>query len=385
MDCGSLPVCNRFVVDTALDEYAHPMVIGQCQACGLVQISDPMPASEILPRHEWITYKEPTDHLDQLMDVVTNLPGITKDSVFCGISYKDDPPLKCLEEKGFQHTWRLDQLNDLGITEPGAGDETVLDRFTPKVAARIAEKHGRPDLIINTRILEHARDPLAFMEAMRVLVDPNGYIVCEVPDTVRSLEQGDFSSPWEEHSLYFTPETLKNGMAYGGFELVGYEVYPYSDEDALIAIVKPNVGITPKLPTPTMLETETRRAHAYGEEYVKYHQRLNRYLSKFRQDHGKIALFGAGHRACTFVNLLNLSEHLEFVADDDPHKRGLYMPGSLLPIKGSQALVDEDVKLCLLTVKPESEDVIMRNNQEFIARGGSFSSIYPASKLALKA
>lgn len=377
-------MCNRFVVDPADREYSHPMVIGQCRACGLIQLSDPMPASEILPRHSWITYKEPTDHLDQLIDVVTKLPGITLDTVFCGISYKDDPLLKCLKEKGFQQTWRLDQLNDLGITDVGAGDETVLDRFTPRVAARIAEEHGRPDVIVNTRILEHAREPLAFMEAMRVLVDPNGYIVCEVPDTVRSLEQGDFSSLWEEHSLYFTPETLKRGMAYGGFELVGYEVYPYSDEDALIAIVKPNLRITPQLPTPKTLESETRRAESYSREFIKYVRKLNGFFSTFRQDHGKIALFGAGHRACIFINLLNLGQHIEFVTDDDPNKRGLYMPGSLLPIKGSQALVDEDVKLCLLTVKAESEDVIIRNNQEFLDRGGSFSSIYPASKLALK-
>jgi len=384
MDCGSLPVCNRFVVDPADEEYSHPMVIGQCQACGLIQISDPMPAQEILPRHEWITYKEPTDHLDQLMDVVTSLPGVTRESVFCGITYKDDPPLRCLEERGFERNWRLDQVNDLGIYERGAGDESVQDRFTPEVAARIAEKHGRPDVIVITRVLEHAHNPLNFMAALKRLISPEGYIICDVPDTVRSLEQGDFSSLWEEHVLYFTPETFQNGVAYGGFELVQYEEFPYSDENTLVAIIKAHEGITPKLPTPKVLESETRRAKSYGREYNRHQEKLNSFFTQFRREHGKIALFGAGHRACTYINLLKLGEHIEFVADDDPNKRGLYMPGSLLPIRGSQALVDEDVKLCLLTVKAESEDKVMQNNQKFLDRGGSFLSIYPASKLALK-
>jgi hypothetical protein len=45
-------------------------------------------------------------------------------------------------------------------------------------------------------------------------------------------------------------------------------------------------------------------------------------------------MFGADHLACTFVNLLGLKDVVRFVADDNPHKLGLFMPGSRLPIRG---------------------------------------------------
>lgn len=107
-------------------------------------------------------------------------------------------------------------------------------------------------------------------------------------------------------------------------------------------------------------------------------------MSEFRRNQGKVALLGAGHLACTFINLLELKDHIEFAVDDNPNKRGLFMPGSRLPILGSEALLDEDIKLCLLTVSPQAESRVIANNESYVKRGGSFSSISPASKMATR-
>jgi hypothetical protein len=94
---------------------------------------------------------------------------------------------------------------------------------------------------------------------------------------------------------------------------------------------------------------------------------------------GKIAILGAGHLTCTFINLFGLSEHLEFVADDDPNKQGLFMPGSRLPIRGSKALRDEGILLCLLGVNPEHEEALVRRQASFVEAGGILRSIFFAS------
>ena len=43
-------------------------------------------------------------------------------------------------------------------------------------------------------------------------------------------------------------------------------------------------------------------------------------------------MLGAGHLSGAFINLYGLAEQIEFVADDNPNKQGLLMPGSRLPI-----------------------------------------------------
>ena len=60
---------------------------------------------------------------------------------------------------------------------------------------------------------------------------------------------------------------------------------------------------------------------------------------------GPVAVLGAGHLACAFINYLRVGEHVSFVVDDNPHKHGLRMPGSRLPIRGASALLEERVAL----------------------------------------
>ena len=71
------------------------------------------------------------------------------------------------------------------------------------------------------------------------------------------------------------------------------------------------------------------------------------------------------------------------VIDDNPHKRGLYMPGSKLPIAGSPALLERDISLCLLSLNPIGEQKVIEKNSAFVERGGTFASIFPASARAL--
>jgi hypothetical protein len=80
---------------------------------------------------------------------------------------------------------------------------------------------------------------------------------------------------------------------------------------------------------------------------------------------------------------LNIKDHIDFVVDDNPHKRGMFMPGSHLPIYESQFILDKGIKLCLLTVSSAGEEKVLEKNQEFIKRGGAFKSIFPGNPMAL--
>ena len=95
-------------------------------------------------------------------------------------------------------------------------------------------------------------------------------------------------------------------------------------------------------------------------------------------------MLGAGHLCCAFVTFLQLQDYFEFVIDDNPNKQGLFMPGSRLPIYPSTALLEQDIKLCLLSLSPDSETKVVQKNQEFVEKGGTFASIFPASQLALQ-
>ena len=245
----------------------------------------------------------------------------------------------------------------------------------------MATKHGRPDVVVMRHVLEHAHDINGLLDALRCLVAPHGYLIFEVPDCQRALERCDYSTAWEEHVFYFTAATLQHSLAQAGFAKVYFRVFPYSDENSLVAIVRAGPASSPK-GFPQLTE-EIGQADRFLRGFAEQRERYRSYFAAQRRQRGKIAFLGAGHRCGGLLNFFELRTLMEFVADDNPNKKGMFMPGCRLPILGSEELIERDIKLCCMSVRPESEDAVIARNKAFLARGGSLVSIFPDSRYSL--
>ena len=398
LDVGLQPISNRFLRTPDEAEDRFPIALRQCAACALVQIDTPVPARALVPPYAWITYSEPEGHLDQLVDVLLGLPGLGAGAVAAGVSFKDNSTLARLEHRNLR-TWRLDLHQDLSVGGDGSGHgvETVQDRLTPEVAAQIVQRRGAADVLVARHILEHAIRPLEFMEALKILTRPGGYIVLEVPDCSRAMDGRDYTTVWEEHTLYFTPETFHHGVSLAACDLVSSANYPYPFENSLVAIARLRAarygGQAPPGAArdggqaqllPSALDRERQRGLAFGRGFAEHRDRVRQFLRAHHRRRGPIALFGAGHLACMFINAFEVADTIDVIVDDNPHKRGLYMPGSRLPIAGSSILLEEPITLCLLGLNPLAEDKVVEKHAAFVARGGTFASIFPASPRALE-
>jgi hypothetical protein len=238
LDCGDQVLCNRYVQAPQEIEARFPFALGQCGVCGLVQISQPVAAAELKARFDWIRYNEQEGHLDDLVETICGLPGVTTVSSVGALSFKDDTTVERFRKRGFANTWRLAMEEDLGITDSAAGLETIQARLSPACAEAIARRRGLCDVLIVRHILEHAHALRAFASALKKLVKPDGYLVFEVPDCHPALARKDYCMPWEEHILYFTPATFLGTLRLLGFSVVHYHAYIYSNENSLIAIVR---------------------------------------------------------------------------------------------------------------------------------------------------
>ena len=375
LDFGPQVPRNRFLRTRDEVEFTHPLTLACCAACGTVQLTDPTPVAELRPRFGWITYNEPEGHLDQLAGTLAKLPGLTRCSTFAGLTYKDDSTLARLKRLGCANTWRPDIQADLGIESPFAGIESVQAMLTPATASAMAAKFGRPDVLLVRHVLEHTHDTRTALEWAARLVHPAGYVVFEVPDTTRALDRLDYTTVWEEHTLYFTPATLPACLTRHGFEVVSLESYPYTLENSLVVIARPGPH-SDSAPAP---REDISRATRFIREFPRVRQRVQSQL----RDRGRIAMLGAGHLTGAFVNLYGLADQIALVADDNPNKQGLFMPGSRLPILPSSELVTREIDLCLMTVRPEIEDAVAAKNAAFTARGGILASVFPDSPYSL--
>jgi hypothetical protein len=380
LDCGPQPLSNRYLHRRDESEYRHPLVAGICRECGVVQLTEPPPAAELAPRFDWISYREPEDHLDSLVETMVAFAGLDGDAVVGGVSYKDDTTLRRFRERGFGRTWRIDTRRHLGLASERAEIETVQDRLDPaRAAAAITGGLPRADILLARHILEHAQRTVEFQAALRALVAPGGLVAVEVPDAGRSLDHRDYTTLWEEHVLYCTEATLPSVMRAGGFVTETLIRFPYASEDSLVLLARRVEEPAEDSPSDA-LEGELDRWQGFAGGFGDTRRRS---LAALSAETGGIALLGAGHLAATWINLMGAAPLISFVADDDPNKQGLLMPGSRLPIRPSAALYGGEVGLCLMAVSSGLEARVLERHAPFAARGGRFASIFPQSPRSL--
>ncbi|MEP2639832.1 methyltransferase domain-containing protein [Roseobacter sp.] len=376
LDVGTHPVASFFLATQDAPEQTFGLRLGQCARCGTVQMMQPVPHSALIPPYDWLLAREPEEHLDQTVDQILAYGTLGADSVIAGVSYKDDTTIDRFRAKGFNQTWRLDLAQDLGIADPRANIETVQKFCTPDRMAEVAQARAPADLLIVRHITEHAENLGAFMAGLAALVKPEGLIMLEIPDCSANLIDHDYCMVWEEHSLYFTPQTFGLIPPLGGFKTLCLDVHPRPFENSLVLIAQKTDAPSGDIAT---VPEQRGLLAAYASAYDKTKTDVRTRLEAVRAEQGPIALFGAGHLAHAFVNFLDIADLIDFVADDTPQKQGKFLPGARLPILPSSALVERGVKLCLLALSINNEDAVIGRNQAFVDAGGAFRSVFQSS------
>ena len=136
----------------------------------------------------------------------------------------------------------------------------------------------------------------------------------------------------------------------------------------------------PSTENPTISKTGTRDTE-FLEKAQRYKKDLLSLLERKKTSGTKIGLYGAGLRANILINVFNLKNYVSMVIDDQPEKQHKFMPKSHLAILPRSTLLKEKVDFCFLAVNEESEAAVIKNNSEFLERGGEFKSLLPGSPL----
>ena len=378
---NNLSLCNKFLKTREQKEIKFKLKLSHCRNCGLLQLEKAVQANKIAQQHAWMRYFEPEEHLDDLTQQIKKICKFSNKKTIAGITYKDDTLLKRFRKKLNSKSWRIKPKIDLKIKYDSAASETVLPKINSTNVKKLIRKYGQADLLVGRHILEHAPNTFMFLNQLKKLTKPNGYILFEVPDCTKQIQNNDYTMLWEEHNLYFTPETLENYFAsnFPNFELVKLFKYKYPIENALLVLLKrkkvKNIKKNKYKPSRNLKMTDN-----YIKNFNFVRDSIIKKLIYLKDKYGKIAIFGAGHISIMFINLLNLKKYIDFVVDDNTNKQKHLMPGSKLEIKNSSYLVSNKVKICLMSLNPFIERKVVNKNKVFLKNGGKFISIFPYKK-----
>ncbi len=382
LEFGQQPASNRFLLPNSPEaDERHPLSLGYCTDCSTVQLVDRMPIEAIRPRFDFLQNTEPEGHLDDLVDKLAALPGMSSAARILGVTYKDRSTLERFARRGMDNVTHItpaellpgDVIIGLETLQRALSDSGVIDR--------ILRTHGAADLLIVRHLVEHAESASRLVETLRGLLKPGGRMMFEFPDNERIFRNANHAFIWEEHFSYFTRDSFYTLADRTGARVLQFERYPYPYEDALVAVLQFDAPHSEeKRPAVEGIAALQAFAGCFSVERARWHAELSS-----RRDRGeKLAIFGAGHLAVKLINFMDLAQFIDCVIDDNPRKAGLQMPGSRLEIVPSGALAERGIRYCISTLSPESETSVRRKLAGYVAAGGSMVSAFSTGETDIR-
>jgi SAM-dependent methyltransferase len=182
------------------------------------------------------------------------------------------------------------------------------------------------DFVVCRHVLEHQANPRGFLKQLKAHAVERRYsLYVEVPDAAYMLKNLAIWDVIYEHPLYFSEGPLARLFHDSGFGVLGTGT----------AFGGQYLFIEAELP-------RSRRSRRGGDDG---HAELKAFAERFGKDFrarveawrwrlddltrrgGRVALWGAGSKGTTFLNVVPGTEGIDLVVDVNVRKQGLYVPG----------------------------------------------------------
>lgn len=174
--------------------------------------------------------------------------------------------------------------------------------------------------------LEHVFDVAGFVRSVRRLIgDRDTGVFFMVPDAGRILDDVAFWDVYYEHVSYFTAQSLAALFRREGFDVESAWT-GYGGQYLMIAARPAKAAGAPEPAADVAALRE--RAFGFAGKVDALRRDWRERLGALRSAGRRVALWGSGSKAVSFVTTVGLRDEIAFVADINPHRQGCFLPGS---------------------------------------------------------
>jgi SAM-dependent methyltransferase len=213
---------------------------------------------------------------------------------------------------------------------------------------------GEADLVVCRHVVEHLEDPVGVLAMVRrALGERSAAIYVEVPAAEYLLREDAIWDLIYPHVTCLSAAALGEILRRAGFH---QREHGYSFGGQYLWVDATTEAWTPTDAQPRPDDSLADAVGAFGERLLAKRElwadELPRLLAA-----GPVALWGAGAKGTTFLNLVPAGESIQFVVDVNPRKQGKYVPGTGQEIVAPESLV-EHPPATILVMNPVYSDEI---------------------------
>jgi Methyltransferase domain/C-methyltransferase C-terminal domain len=232
--------------------------------------------------------------------------------------------LTMMVEAGIGHGTGVDPGVAVDRIDPGVSDrvEWIRDFYSERYAGL------RADAVVCRHTLEHIGPVAEFMRMVRANIGDrlDTAVLFELPDVQRVFDEVAFWDVYYEHCSYFTAGSLAHLFQATGFDVLTVE--PAFDDQYLLIEARPAVP-TMSQPVLATLDIDAVRAGSarFAEGYRRQIASWQSTVAEVTDRHGRTVVWGAGSKGVAFLTALG-GDAIDYAVDVNPHKHGMYMPGT---------------------------------------------------------
>lgn len=196
------------------------------------------------------------------------------------------------------------------------------------------------DVIIMRHTLEHIPQPFSFLHTIARANHYTGFLFVEVPTFDWIVKKNAFWDIFYEHCNYFTETSLGSIFDYAktGSFFGGQYIYLWADLSRLKMTITPGANFS-------------------RMQFLSFNKKLDEYKSKLNEN-TSIAIWGAGAKGSTFLNLLDKGrKFIQYVIDINPAKQNRFVAGTGHAILAPSCLQERPVDNILIMNENYIEEI----------------------------
>jgi len=390
VDLGISPISNDFLTSEQLNrsEKFYPLHVYVCEHCLLAQLEEFESPDHIFADGDYAYFSSYSDswlqHAKSYTDLMVSRFGLGPQHQVIEIASNDGYLLQYFVERGIPVLGIEPAANVAKVAEE-KGVPTLTQFFGVETAQKLTKSDSQADLLLGNNVLAHVPDLNDFVAGMAIALKPSGVLTMEFPHLLQLIQQNQFDTIYHEHFSYFS--LLAVAKIFETHNLTLFDVEELPTHGGSLRIYGKHKANTELAVSQRVESLKTKEVEAGLDQISTYAnfseqvQQLKHQLLSFLIDakaNGKtIVGYGAPAKGNTLLNYCGIrTDFIDYTVDRNPHKQGLWLPGTRIPIFDPEQI--RTTQPDYLLILPWNLKTEVMENMSFIREwGGEFITVIP--------
>ena len=391
-DLGMSPLANSFLNQSQLknEEFFYPLHVFVCEKCLLVQLEEFETPDKIFSDYAYFSSYSETwlNHAEDYVEMMISGFKINQKSHVVEVASNDGYLLQFFKKKNIP-VLGIEPAVNIAEVANNKGVPTITKFFGENTAKELSDLGKQADVLIGNNVLAHVPNLNDFVSGLRTLLKPGGVITLEFPHLLQLIRYNQFDTIYHEHFYYFSLIVVQTIFSFHKLTVFDVEELPTHGGSLRVFIKheyeKPQIGNN----VYKLIEKEKKFGLDNIVTYTRFQEKIEEIKKNIRtffvsakKDNKTIIGFGAPAKGNTLLNFCKIgTEFLDYVVDNSPHKQGLYLPGTHIPITNPQKIHDTKPDYVIILPWNLKEEII--DQISFIRKwGGKHVTLIPEVKIS---